>query len=189
MAVSTHRGREMVGLDNSWTLDDVLALPEDQTTGQRVELVDGALLVSPWPRVRHQRMLSTLQRQLHPVVPSVLEMLPGANIVLGHRGDRLVVPDLVINRDPGFDGVYLTEDQVFLVCEIESRSTKLKDRTLKRALYAEGRIPYYLLVDPAEEPAAATMFALSGEDYEPIAKSEGGRLELTRPFTASIDLA
>lgn len=42
-----------------WTLDEVLAMPED--SGQRVELVDGAVFVSPAPSPRHQRLLHRMQ--------------------------------------------------------------------------------------------------------------------------------
>ncbi|MEU0470146.1 hypothetical protein ABZ215_39635 [Amycolatopsis sp. NPDC006131] len=41
-----------------WTVEDVLDLPEDR--GCRIELVDGALLVSPAPRSGHQRLLQRL---------------------------------------------------------------------------------------------------------------------------------
>jgi hypothetical protein len=42
----------------SLPLGEVLALPED--SGQRVELVDGMLTVSPAPRPRRQRVLARL---------------------------------------------------------------------------------------------------------------------------------
>ena len=188
MAVSVDWEYRMAETQGGWTLEAVLALPEDQTSGRRVELVDGALIVSPWPRVEHQRVLGSVQRQLQPVVPSVLELLPGANLALGGQGDRLLVPDLVISRDPGYEGLCLTGEQTFLVCEIASPSTRVKDLTLKRALYAQARIPFYLLVDPAPDAVSATLFELAGADYEPIARAEQGRLELIRPFEVTLEL-
>ncbi|WP_410643021.1 Uma2 family endonuclease [Amycolatopsis sp. lyj-346] len=172
---------------DGWTVDEVLALPEDQTSLQRIELVDGALLVSPWPRLEHQRLVRVLTVQLDTGAEPRFEVFPGANLVLGNRGNRLVIPDLVITDEPGLQGVSLTEKQVVLVAEIVSPSTKIQDRILKRAIYAEALIPYYLLVEPGE-PIAATLFELQGDDYQPIAKSDKAEIELTRPINATIRL-
>src|SRR3954470_14541237 len=108
---------------DGWTVDDVLALPEAQTSLQRIELVDGALLVSPWPRLEHQRQVGVLWGQLTAGARPNFEVFPGANVVLGNRGDRLVIPDLVVTDEPGLNGVSVTEQQVVLVAEIVSPST------------------------------------------------------------------
>src|SRR3954469_910448 len=81
---------------DGWTVDEVLALPEEQTSLQRIELVDGALLVSPWPRLEHQRLVGVLWGELTAGAKPRFEVFPGANLVLGNRGDRLVIPDLVV---------------------------------------------------------------------------------------------
>ncbi|MEV7094668.1 Uma2 family endonuclease [Amycolatopsis sp. NPDC051045] len=75
-----------------------------------------------------------------------------------------------------------------LAAEIVSPSTKIQDRILKRALYAEALIPYYLLVEPGE-PIAATLFELQGDEYAAIAQSDEADIELIRPFNATIRLA
>ena len=46
-----------------WTLEMVHALPDD---GNRYELVDGELLVSPAPSLLHQRVLAALFEVLRP---------------------------------------------------------------------------------------------------------------------------
>jgi Uma2 family endonuclease len=189
MAAPTEPGTEFsIPLrPEGWTVDEVLALPEAQTSLQRIELVDGALLVSPWPRLEHQRLVRVLTVQLSTGAEPDFEVFPGANLVLGNRGDRLVIPDLVVTDEPGLNGVSVTERQVVLVAEIVSPSSKVQDRVLKRALYAEALIPYYLLVESVE-PVAVTLFALEGEDYVPIVKSDNGELRLTRPFEATLRL-
>ncbi|MFJ7217188.1 Uma2 family endonuclease [Amycolatopsis sp. NPDC098790] len=170
---------------DGWTVDDLLALPEEQTLLQRTELVDGALLVSPWPGLEHQRLLGKLQSAFAAAMPAGTELLPGVNVRLGAQ--RLLTPDLVIVNCPGSDTVAYAASDVLLAAEIVSPSTKMQDRILKRALYAEALIPFYLLVEP-REPVSATLFALEGEDYEPIAKSDNGELHLTRPFEATLRL-
>jgi len=46
---------------SEWTLDDLDAIPED---GNRHEIIEGSLLVSPMPALPHLRALSRLQRLL-----------------------------------------------------------------------------------------------------------------------------
>lgn len=169
-----------------WTVEEVLALPEEHSSLQRIELVDAALLMSPAPTSLHQRLLQRLQLALAPALPDGTELLPGVNVRIGTQ--RLLIPDLVILNCPGIDTVAYAASDVLLAAEIVSPSTKVQDRILKRAIYAEALIPYYLLVEPGE-PIAATLFELRGGEYEPIAKSGETDIEITRPFTATIRLA
>ncbi len=46
-----------------WTREEVLALPDD---GNRYELIDGELLVSPSPRAIHQRAVIALYNRVYP---------------------------------------------------------------------------------------------------------------------------
>ncbi|WP_372669002.1 Uma2 family endonuclease [Amycolatopsis kentuckyensis] len=170
---------------DGWTAEEVLALPEEQTLLQRVELVDGMLLVGPWPGLEHQRLLGKLQAACAPASPDGTEVLPRVNVRLAAR--RLLTPDLVIVDCPAVDTVAYAASDVLLAAEIVSPSTKVQDRILKRALYAEALIPYYLLVEP-REPVSATLFALEGGEYEPVTKSDNGELHLTRPFEATLRL-
>ena len=77
-----------------WTVERVLALPED---GNRYEVVDGELLVSPAPSLPHQAAVATLARLLHPFVDahSLGAVLHSpADIELDDR--TLVQPDLFV---------------------------------------------------------------------------------------------
>lgn len=170
-----------------WSADDVFALPDGQLSTHGIELVDGALFLSAWPPLEHQRWVGRLFGQLSAAVGAGFEVFPGANVVLGNRGDRLVIPDLVVTDEPGLKGVSLTEKQVVLVVEIVSPSSRVQDRILKRAVYAESLIPFYLLVEPGEQDTA-TLFELQSGEYELLAKSDNGELHLTRPFEATLNL-
>ncbi|HVW41482.1 MAG TPA: Uma2 family endonuclease [Amycolatopsis sp.] len=167
----------------AWTVDQVLQLPEDSDS--RVELVDGALMVSPAPSWRHQRILGNLYA-LRDAVPAGTEMLIGVNIRLTSR--RLLIPDFVVVICPGEDFLYGTAADVLLAAEIESPSSKVTDRLRKRQLYAEANIPYYLLVNPAADPVEVVLFELAGGQYHEITRSDGGTLTLDRPFAATMDL-
>jgi len=168
-----------------WTLEEVLALPEDN--GQRIELIDGILVVSPAPTPAHQRVLHRLQLGMDAAVPDGMELLPGVNVVL--NGRRLLIPDMVVTNSPGHTSLYFTGDQIVLAAEVLSPSSRSYDRLLKRQLYADAGVAYYLVVDPAELVPSAVLLRLHGEEYREVAASTGGVLRLLEPFPAVVDLA
>jgi Uma2 family endonuclease len=168
----------------AWTLDEVLALPEDQ--GCRVELIDGALMMSPSPGSVHQRALTRLMIAFHRAVPSGYESLPGVNVVLNER--RLLVPDLVVTTVPGLDALYCEGTDVLLAAEIVSPWSRAYDQALKRRLYAEAGVPFLLLVDPAADPTAGACYELDGDEYREFVRSADGVLTLERPFKVTVDL-
>ncbi|HEY6827536.1 MAG TPA: Uma2 family endonuclease, partial [Gemmatimonadaceae bacterium] len=51
----------MPAFRRQWTVDDLQDLPDD---GQRYEVIDGELFVTPAPSFRHQRALGVLHRLL-----------------------------------------------------------------------------------------------------------------------------
>ncbi len=166
-----------------WTLDEWLALPEGPPYA---ELVDGLLVMSPVSAYRHQRLMVRLWRQLDAAAPGEYEVMPDSNVALG--GDRALIPDFCVIDRPGFDGVILSARHVVLVGEIASPSTRVYDRTTKRALYAEAGVPYLLMVDPSCQPLSAVCYELLDGDYLEHAHSEDGLLRLDRPFPVRLDL-
>jgi Uma2 family endonuclease len=170
--------------DGPWTLEEVLALPDDRS--QRVELVDGALLVSPLGTARHQRLVWWVCSALAAACPPALEALPGLNV--GLSGGRMLIPDVTVNH-VGFDGLLLPVDDLVLAAEVLSPSTRLQDLTLKKRLYAEAGVPFYLVVDPKGAEPVATLHELDGIEYVEIARSEGRLLKLERPFPVTIELS
>lgn len=166
-----------------WTLDEWLALPQGPPY---TELVDGLLVMSPVSAYRHQRLMMRLWQQLDAAAPAEYEVMPDSNVALGE--DRALIPDFCVIDRPGFDGVILSARHVVLVGEIASPSTRVYDRTTKRALYAESGIPYLLMVDPSCQPSSAVCYELLDGDYVECARSEGGLLKLDRPFSVRLDL-
>jgi Uma2 family endonuclease len=169
----------------SWTLEEFLTLPEDQ--GQRLELIDGSVVVSPAPTFGHQRLLQRIQIALNAVVPQGCELLPGINVVL--NGERLLIPDLAVITTPGVEAVYSRADEVLLAVEIHSPSTRAYDRAFKRQLYQEAGIPFLLFVEPSAKPVSAVLYQLDPDGYRPIANSDAGRLITQAPFAFVLDLS
>jgi Uma2 family endonuclease len=130
-----------------WTREEVLALPDD---GNRYELIEGELLVSPAPRGRHQRGVFELALLLHPYVRAhrlgALMALPGD---LDLQSPNLVQPDLFVGAM--VDGREPVEWEEFgipiLVVEVLSPSTAQYDRVKKRRLYQRVGVPVYWIVD------------------------------------------
>jgi Uma2 family endonuclease len=130
-----------------WTREMVLALPED---GNRYELFDGELLVSPSPSYLHQRTLAELNDVIRPYVKrhSLGEVLSSpADLHLG--GQQLAQPDLFAL--PPIPGTGATEwsatPNPILVIEILSPTTARYDRIVKRRRYQRAGIPEYWVVD------------------------------------------
>ncbi|HEX7659120.1 MAG TPA: Uma2 family endonuclease [Pseudonocardiaceae bacterium] len=167
----------------AWTLDEVLALPEDE--GYRAELIDGAVHVSPAPGLAHQRVLQRLQLALIDAAPPQFEVLPGINVVL--NGCRLLIPDLAVINAPGLDAVCCTADELVLAVEVISPSSRVYDNAAKRQLYAEADVPFLMVVDPDTDPVSAIAYELRGDEYREMARSRRGVLRLDLPFAARVD--
>ena len=131
---------------DDWTVDRWHALPND---GNRYELIDGVLYVTPSPAVPHQwalsllfQILSTYARQVGLGV-----MWSPADIQYSER--TVVQPDIFAFVHPPATPVRNWADvhPLVLVVEALSRSTRRRDRTIKRDLYQAQRIDEYWIVD------------------------------------------
>jgi len=130
-----------------WTAEMVRALPDD---GNRYEVVDGELLVSPAPRLRHQEAVTELMFAVRPYVhghglgcalasPADIEFDPRTLV----QPDLFVAP-LVAGRRPR---EWSEIKQLLLAVEVLSPSTARADRTVKRRRYQRHAVPQYWLVD------------------------------------------
>jgi len=129
-----------------FTADMVRALPED---GNRYEVVYGELLVTPSPRLLHQRILTRLMAALGPY----LEANPVGEVLhspadISWDEDTLVQPDLfVVDRIHAQAQEWAEIRSLLLVIEVLSPSTARHDRFTKRRRYQEAGVPCYWIVD------------------------------------------
>lgn len=168
--------------DGPWTLDDVLALPEDHS--QRIELVDGMLIVSPLGTVRHQRLVGRCFSALHAAATADFEATIELNV--GLSNGRMLIPDFTVVKRTGFDGLLFPVEDLVLAGEVVSPSSRVNDLILKRELYAAAGVPYYLVIDPK---GPAFLLELRGVEYVEIARDADGVLTLDRPFPVTIGLS
>jgi Uma2 family endonuclease len=126
-----------------WTEEAFLSLGETKT---KIELIDGGLWVSPASNVPHNEIAATLLFVLKSAVrDSGLRAVAASN--LRTSSDKIFVPDLMVGRIPR-EAVTVLPSQLTLVAEVTSPGNATVDRILKRALYAQAGIDWYLLVEP-----------------------------------------
>ena len=137
----------MPAVAGDWTAEMVRALPED---GNRYEVVDGELLVTPAPTYRHQavafELLLRLNEYLRPTGSAAVLFSP-ADIEFDAR--TLVQPDLFVYplRKGEKPRDWSDIDQLLLAIEILSPSTARFDRHVKRRRYQRHGVPEYWIVD------------------------------------------
>ena len=168
-----------------WTEQDYLALPADR---QRIELLDGSLLVSPSAGYRHQRLSSQLWFALSAAAPAGYEVLEAINVRIAPG--RILIPNLAVVNTPGVERTVAEPTEVALVVEITSPSNAVVDRALKPTLYAQAGIANYLLIELGAEPPTAVVFQLRRGCYVAARRvGPGERLRLDEPFDVDVDLA
>ena len=149
---------------DGWTVDDV---PDEE--GTCVELVDGALLVSPAPRLWHVHVASRLHSLLAAAVPAGLVVVEAPGLVLDRRNYRQ--PDLAVVREAAFRDDELRPADVLLVVEVMSGGSVANDRVAKPAQYAAAGISHYWRVEP--DPRVLVRYVLHGDVYRETGRDDG----------------
>lgn len=130
-----------ISIPGPLTRADLDDMPDD---GRRFELIDGALLVSPMARRRHQRVVARLTTELELWSRAHRgATYPGVNVDLDERTH--LEPDVAWSADESDAGLaFATTPE--LIVEVSSPSTRSFDRGIKRAAYlASGAVEVWLV--------------------------------------------
>jgi Uma2 family endonuclease len=132
---------------DGWTVDMLATLPDD---GNRYEIIDGLLLVTPSPVRLHQRAVWELMGFLRPYLKEVGELEALASPADIRSGARTSVqPDVFVVRLQGGESDREWPDlrNLLLAVEVISPSSARADRHQKRRLYQREGVPEYWIVD------------------------------------------
>ena len=162
-------------------LEDLYTTPDD---GNRYEILDGAIVMTPPPSMAHQNVVTRLVVLLdEPARQRGLKVWPAPvawRIGPGHvpEPDVLVAsPDVITSR--------AVEGPPALVIEVLSPSGRGRDMFEKRRIYAEGRASWYWIVDPIEP--SLTVLRLTAAGYVDEATVAGDEAYETRePFAVRV---
>jgi len=131
------------------TYDDLIRMPDD---GLRHEIIDGELYVSPAPGAPHQSISLALSAMLwHYLEANPIGRVFEAPFDVELRTHDIVEPDVLYFSNAVAE-VALKPSHLKgvpeLVVEIESASTRERDRTLKRRLYDDTGVREYWRIVP-----------------------------------------
>jgi Uma2 family endonuclease len=126
---------------------DFEALPEVAGDGIRYELLDGAIVVTPSPGVRHQVAVTALWRVLDDARPPGLHVLV-APLDVHLPTDDILEPDVLVIEDSAVVDDKVQGGVPVLVVEVLSPSSRRRDVGDKLTAYRDAGVPAYWVVDP-----------------------------------------
>jgi Uma2 family endonuclease len=139
-----------------WTVDMLDELPDD---GNRYELIDGELFVTPSPSDVHQLIVGTLHARLRAYLrPTTVARAIGSpsDVRREDRRKNRVQPDVyAVRLIEGLRPAYPFDlADVLLAVEVLSPSGVTYDMHTKRELYLRSGVPEYWVVDPVARTIA-----------------------------------
>ncbi len=134
-----------------FTVDELDAFPPD---GNRYELLDGVLFVTPAPGPIHEEMVfrlcGLLGRHLEPWPEA--HVAPRSEVALLPR--NRIEPDLLVYRADRLPAAWVDVSDRWLAIEVASPSTQAYDRAYKLAGYLAMGVREVWLVDPVARTVA-----------------------------------
>ncbi len=173
------RAMTMIAVEDDFLVEHLDQMPDD---GNRYELVDGLLLVSPSGTERHQRALVELAFLLRAAAPpDVRVYVAPLEVTLSER--VRVQPDILVAEDgPPRNRL----DRLPLLCvELLSPGTRRHDLAVKRGAYERAGVLSYWIIDPLVPSLVA--LELRDGTYVEVARVEGAQAwTATAPYAVTV---
>lgn len=178
-----------------FTVADLADTPDD---GQRYEIQDGVLVVTPPPSFDHNLVSDVVRDVLRGAAPEGLFVVTGVGVQLG-SDQEFRIPDVVVSSGrPQAGGLYLAPDQVLAAVEVVSPESRTTDRTTKPEVYAAAGITCMWRVEtdrfpgqlPGEQLPVVFVLRLGPAGNEVVARLSAGSVGTAPlPFPVAFDPA
>ena len=170
--------------------EDMLRIVEELDTphGYKAELIRGKIIVSPWSKLRHKKVMKSLRLQLQPHAPEGHDVDVAPFLFTFPGSERGFGPDLHVADETAFDtdGRHADGAALFLVAELTSDSTKDADWLDKLDTY--GRVvPVYLVFDMQVQEVTAFWDPSSKGYRSRHSVAFGEPLRVPAPFDFELD--
>ncbi|MFI5488287.1 Uma2 family endonuclease [Micromonospora echinaurantiaca] len=170
--------------ERGWREQDLLDLPDD---GNRYEIIDGSLHVTPPAGPDHHELADDIRMALRQVAPPAWRVIreigvrvPGGNLI----------PDVTVLK-PGAprERMWAEATDIGLVVEVESPGSRRHDRFTKPALYAEAGISFYWRVERSDFGPVVYRYELGKDDHYVLLGTVGpdDPVEVAEPWPMRLD--
>ncbi|NUP34231.1 MAG: Uma2 family endonuclease [Streptomycetaceae bacterium] len=176
--------------EGPWTVDELLDHNQHDRRS-RIELVGGALIVSPSPAWPHQKASLRLAMQFESALvasDAPFEVAEAANV---RTDDALFIPDIVVADIEAVRSgpVAVSMEDVLLVVEIVSPGNATMDRQLKPSAYAGLGLEHYWRLEPAAGTPELIVHTLAGGEYKETVRVTGtAKVPVGDHFVVELDV-
>ncbi|MFC3995857.1 Uma2 family endonuclease [Nocardiopsis sediminis] len=162
------------------TVDDLERMPDD---GNRYELVDGRLDVSPSPATRHTLIQNLLVTHIGlTAIRQGYVALTDPGITFNADRTHHRRPDVAVVRTQDIEHPNLTRPPVLAV-EVVSPSSTHRDYWIKRREYADFGIESYWIISPSPDKTGLLELRLEDGEYHEVTQVYGEEVfETDTPF-------
>jgi Uma2 family endonuclease len=169
-----------------WTAEDLDHLPPE---APRLELIDGALILTSPQSLFHMSVVGRLWARLDAVAPDDVTVVREITVVLGKR--QRPDPDITVLSTTSFDvsRTWYPAEDVLLAIEVVSDESVIRDRSTKPYLYAEAGIRYFWRIEQENSLPIVYTYELDPATgtYVPTGIHRD-RLKIDAPFPVDINL-
>lgn len=147
----------------------------DELPGYYVEVIEGALVVSPTPSKKHNGIARLLTRQIERQLPGGKVAHPVSSVEGDDASDDYSSPDLIVVpvEQDYEEGWLYPAGVVDLAVEVISKGNPATDTRVKPGEYARWGISIYLAIDPRDGTMVLQFDPVDGE-YQAIHRMRFG---------------
>ncbi|MFJ9843899.1 Uma2 family endonuclease [Kitasatospora sp. NPDC101155] len=161
----------------------------EQHTGLRVQIIGGALLMSPPRRGKHAGTVRCLRERIGSQLPTGLDVYESSSIALPDDQDDYATPDLlVLPTEWASEDSWLADTRgVVLAVEVAPSPSRVTHIATKTSWYAIAGVPVLLAVDPRKGAWTLHTHPRDGEYQGVLHGKYGEAVPLPSPLPAELD--